>query len=129
MAPLDWSKPFHLSTFYNTILGPAYAAAGLPVSQPAVGKQPAWLGVRLNDLRHTFATMLLLAGVHLLQVSRWLRHGQASLTLDVYGDWIPAEDGGAGNQLPEPTALVDTATARQTEDTSNMRQLFGRRLG
>ncbi|WP_261781659.1 site-specific integrase [Rhodococcus sp. BP-332] len=127
VAPLDWSEPIHLSTFYNTILRPAYAAAGLPVSQPATGTQPARLGVRLHDLRHTFATMQLMAGVHFLQVSRWLGHGQASLTLDVYGDWIPAEDGGAGKQLPEPAApSVATPAEERIAKLTNVVQLFGR---
>ena len=39
-------------------------------------------------LRHTFATMQLSAGVHLMQVSKWLGHSTFSLTLDVYGDYI-----------------------------------------
>lgn len=124
VAPLDWSQPVHLGTFYDTILRPAYAEAGLPISAPATATTPAVRGVRLHDLRHTFATMQLMAGVHFLQVSRWLGHGQASLTLDVYGDWIPAVDGGAGNQLPEPTAL---ASVDEHPQQSNVVQLFGRR--
>lgn len=128
VAPLDWSMPVHLGTFYDTILRPAYAKAGLPISAPATATTPALRGVRLHDLRHTFATMQLMAGVHFLQVSRWLGHGQASLTLDVYGDWIPAEDGGAGNQLPEPTAQAQATHAEPTEP-SNVVQLFGRRSG
>ena len=63
---------------------------------------PAVRGVRLHDLRHTFATLQLSAGVHFMQVSKWLGHSTYTLTLDVYGDYIPAEDGGAVNTLPEP---------------------------
>ncbi len=126
MAPVDWSEPVHPSTFYDTILLPAYEGAGLPISAPATATTPAVRGVRLHDLRHTFATMQLMAGVHFLQVSRWLGHGQASLTLDVYGDWIPAEDGGAGNQLPEPTAQ---ASVDEHIEPSHVVQLFGRRSG
>ena len=118
----------HLGSFYDTILRPAYEAVGLPISAPATATTPAVRGVRLHDLRHTFATMQLMAGVHFLQVSRWLGHGQSSLTLDVYSDWIPAEDGGAGNQLPEPTAKVSAEPAEDSEP-SNVIQLFGSRSG
>jgi len=32
-----------------------------------------------------------------------------TLTLDVYGDYVPEQDGGAANILPEPPAPVRTA--------------------
>ena len=59
-------------------------------------------GVRLHDLRHSFALLQLSAGVHLMQVSQWLGHATYSLTLDVYGGYIPQADGGVPNALPEP---------------------------
>jgi integrase len=43
-----------------------------------------------------------------MQVSKWLGHSTFTLTLDVYGDYIAEEDGGAGNNLPEPPAPVRT---------------------
>lgn len=78
-------------------------------------------GVRLHDLRHTFATLQLSAGVHFMQVSKWLGHSTYTLTLDVYGDYIPEGDGGALNTLPEPPA-----PAKQADLPSNVVQLFGR---
>jgi hypothetical protein len=59
---------------------------------------PAVEGVRLHDLRHTFATLQLSAGVHFMQVSKWLGHSTFTLTLDVYGDWIP-EQGRPGREV------------------------------
>jgi hypothetical protein len=38
-------------------------------------------------------------------------HSTYTLTLDVYGDWIPEQDGGAVNALLEPTALERRAEA------------------
>lgn len=46
--------------------------------------------------------MQLMAGIHFMQVSKWLGHSTFTLTLNTYGDWIPEEEGGAGNNLPEP---------------------------
>lgn len=82
------------------------AALALPASRPATKGAPAARGVRLHDLRHTFATLQLSAGVHFMQVSKWLGHSTFTLTLDVYGDYIPEEDGGALNTLPEPPVPV-----------------------
>lgn len=36
-------------------------------------------------------------------------HSTFTLTLDVYGDYIPEQDGGALNTLPEPPAPVQPA--------------------
>ena len=55
-----------------------------------------------------------------MQVSKWLGHSSFTLTLDVYGDYIPEEDGGALNTLPEPAA-----PAKQADLPSNVVQLFG----
>jgi hypothetical protein len=37
-------------------------------------------------------------------VSKWLGHSIFTLTLDVCGHYIPEEEGGAANNLPEPPA-------------------------
>jgi hypothetical protein len=46
-----------------------------------------------------------------MEVSKWLGHSTFTLTLDVYGDCIPEEDGGAANKLPEPPASAKPAEA------------------
>jgi hypothetical protein len=51
-----------------------------------------------------------------------LGHITYTLTLDVYGDYIPEEDGGAANTLPEPPAPAKQAEAT----TRNVVKLFGR---
>jgi integrase len=43
--------------------------------------------IRLHDIRHTHATLLLKAGVHIKVVSERLGHATPSFTLDVYG-WV-----------------------------------------
>ncbi len=102
------------------------AALRLPVSRTAMADQPAQQGVRLHDLRHTVATMQSMAGVHFMQVSKCLGHSTFVLTLDSYGDWIPEEDGGALNDLPEPTALDSAVVEQAVREPTNVVQLFGR---
>lgn len=45
--------------------------------------------IRFHDLRHTAATLMLLNGIPLLVVSRRLGHAKPSVTLDVYGHYLP----------------------------------------
>ncbi|WP_353961355.1 hypothetical protein [Antrihabitans cavernicola] len=126
-VPHDWSQPVAMGTFYETIFKPALAAMGLPVSAPAHDGQPATRGVRLHDLRRSMAVMQLTAGTHFMQVSKWLGHSTFTLTLNTYGDWIPEEDGGAANVLPEPPAPANLVPAESVP--SNVVQMFGRRSG
>jgi integrase len=46
--------------------------------------------VRLHDLRHTHATLLLKAGVNAKVVSERLGHQSIAITLDLYGHVLPA---------------------------------------
>lgn len=127
VMPLDWSQPPELGTWFETILAPALVEAGLSVSRPARDGQPAVRGVRLHDLRHTFATMLLSSGVHFMQVSQWMGHAQFTLCLDTYGDWIPSQDGGALNNLPAPASIATpTQGTEDVQDLAPVIQLFGR---
>jgi hypothetical protein len=68
---------------------PVLEAIDLPPSRPATGTTKAVRGVRLHDLQHTFAVLELSAGVHFMQVSKWLGHSTFTLSLDVYCDYIP----------------------------------------
>jgi integrase len=120
VAPLDFSEPIDPGAFYKNLLRPALEAVGLPASRPATKDAPAVQGVRLHDLRHTAATLWLSSGVHFMQVSKWIGHGTFTLTLDVYGDYIPEDDGGAVNPLPEP------APAKPAENPNNVISLIGR---
>jgi integrase len=52
----------------------------------AAGLKP----IRLHDLRHSYASAALAAGVHVKVVSEQLGHSTVALTLDVYSHVIPA---------------------------------------
>jgi integrase len=45
--------------------------------------------IRIHDLRHTYATIRLLRGHNIGDVSYQLGHSSISMTYDVYGHWIP----------------------------------------
>ena len=47
--------------------------------------------------------MSLSAGEHYMMVSKWLGHATFTVTLNVYGDYIPEDEGGTQNCLAEGT--------------------------
>ena len=63
--------------------------------------------IRLHDLRHTHATLMLEAGVHPKVVQERLGHANVSMTIDRYSHVIPALQESAA-ELVE--ALVHGAT-------------------
>ena len=60
--------------------------------------------IRLHDLRHTHATLLLAGGVPVKVVSERLGHATIALTLDIYAHVLPAMDGDAADRFG---ALLD----------------------
>jgi integrase len=57
--------------------------------------------IRLHDLRHTCATILLMAGKHPKYVQELLGHANISITLDTYSHVIEGMDGGLGDAMDE----------------------------
>jgi integrase len=60
--------------------------------------------IRLHDLRHTHATLALLAGVHPKVVQERLGHSSISVTMDTYSHAIPAMQADAAATI---AAVVD----------------------
>lgn len=57
--------------------------------------------IRLHDLRHTCATILLMAGKHPKFVQEMFGHANISITLDTYSHVIEGMDGGLGDAMDE----------------------------
>ncbi|MBM3456918.1 MAG: site-specific integrase [Armatimonadetes bacterium] len=78
---------------------------GSPLAPPAVSSHVARLLRRLDlpgtmhTLRHTHATLLLVAGVHARVVSERLGHSTVKITLDRYSHVVPGLDRGAADSL------------------------------
>lgn len=81
-----------------------FGAAGVPFSASSLGERAnrAWTAaelrpITLHECRHTFASMMIAAGVNAKALSTFMGHANISITLDRYGHLMPgAEDEAAG---------------------------------
>lgn len=90
-------EPRNLERDYRQILG----VAGLPY-------------IRIHDLRHTAATLLLTQGVHPRVVMELLGHSQIAITMNIYSHVVPALRKEAANQMDAiltPPGPVATSVA------------------
>ena len=66
-----------------------------------IARRASLPGTRFHDLRHTFASLMLLAGIHPKIVSEALGHSSVAFTLDVYSHLVPGLQEAAGKRLDE----------------------------
>jgi integrase len=62
--------------------------------------------IRLHDLRHTSASLMLNHGIPLIVVSRILGHSKPSITMDIYGHLLPGIQAGAAELMERLTTPV-----------------------
>jgi integrase len=73
------STNLRIGNFRRRVWWPALDASGLPRS------------VRIHDLRHTCASMLIARGAHAKAIQQHLGHSSITVTFDVYGHLLPDE--------------------------------------
>lgn len=86
--------------------------------------------IRMHDLRHTFASLLIQQGESLVYVKEQLGHHSIKLTVDTYGHLIPGGNKAAVDRLDElepasirnPTATTDLCTLSQEHTTTRKRK-------
>jgi len=67
----------------------------------AIGESLGLKGIRLHDLRHAHASILLKQGVHPKIVQERLGHSSISTTLDIYSHLLPGMDKAAARRFEE----------------------------
>jgi len=82
-----WGRPIYRRQFVGHVFKVALVRAGLPRK------------IRLYDLRHTSATLLLQAGEHIKVVSERLGHSGVWITLEIYVHVLPGMQRDAANRL------------------------------
>jgi integrase len=78
--------------------------------------------VRIHDLRHTAATLLLVQGVHPRVVMELLGHSQISVTLNTYSHVVPALRRDAADKMDAILITGPVATKVATKTTSDQIQ-------
>jgi integrase len=63
--------------------------------------------IRFHDLRHTAASLMLQTGIPLLIVSKRLGHAKPSITLDIYGHFMPSLQEKAAEIMDELIITVE----------------------
>lgn len=85
-------KPLRKSNVERRVWKPIRDAAKMPDGKPIPE-------IRFHDLRHTAATLLLLAGVNPKIVQERLGHAKISITLDTYSHVLPGMQDAAADKL------------------------------
>jgi integrase len=85
---LDSGKPDPEFVFVNTKGGPMCREAFRDALNTCLDKAKL-PKVRIHDLRHAYATIRLMRGHNVGDVSYQLGHSSIAITYDVYGHWIP----------------------------------------
>jgi integrase len=103
---------------------------GKPFDPPTVTHQfvklarKAGLAARLHDLRHTYASIMLAAGVNIKAISQALGHANVSITLNVYSHLLPGAGKSAAlkfERLFEPWLASDVGKMLASEDEIDTR--------
>jgi len=66
-----------------------------------IARRAGLAGTRFHDLRHTFASLMLLADIHPKIVSEALGHSSVAFTLDTYSHVVPSIQKAAAKRLDE----------------------------
>lgn len=91
--------PLRRDLLHKRIFRPAVEEAGLPP------------GLRVHDLRHTCASLLIELGAHPKVIQEWLGHKSITVTIDVYGHLFPSLSEALAERLDELFRQVGDAPA------------------
>jgi integrase len=96
---------------------------GRPFRPEAVTKRAkdAWesaelAAITLHQCRHTFASLMIAAGVNAKALSTYMGHANIGITINLYGHLMPGNEAEAAGLL---TAYLDRATAVQAAEAAN----------
>ena len=73
--------------------------------------------ITLHEARHTFASLMIAAGVNAKALSTYMGHANIAITLDRYGHLMPGNEGDAADLLDAYLERATAATARTAEVT------------
>ena len=104
--------PLRHSNFTQRVWRPGVKAAEVPE------------GLRIHDLRHTAAALMIAAGAHPEHIKRHLGHSSITVTMDQYGHLFPSESAAIADRLDvmlpgSRTDKIRTKRPRMTSDRAD----------
>ncbi len=106
VCPSVLGKPMQGSALLQRGLRPALQRAGLRA-------------VRFHDLRHSFASNLLEAGVNIVTVSKALGHANVQITLTIYASAVPKARQGASDRMATLVGLPEKVETKWKQIEAN----------
>lgn len=94
-------EPTQLDLVFRDVDGDVLEPRRISDIFPVLAKQSPLPRITLHDVRHSYATMMLLSGVHPKIVSQRLGHATVAITLDLYSWVLPSVDGEAAERGAE----------------------------
>ena len=97
----------------------------MAVPYPLLHELTAWKAaeltpIGLHEARHTFAPLMIAAGVNARALSTYMGHASVSITFDRYGHLMPGSVSEAAGMLD--AYLARGGTARQSRDNGDLMQ-------
>lgn len=83
---------------------------------PKLLKRAGLHHIRIHDLRHTFASLLIQPGESLAYVKEQLGHGSIQITVDTYGQLVP----GGNRQAVDKLDGLENETLRNLSATNTL---------
>ena len=84
--------------------------------------------IRVHDLRHTFASLLIQQGESLAYVKEQMGHHSIQVTVDIYGHLVPGGNKTAVDRLDDLSVLPVEATIRNPGATTTEDIVLGGQL-
>jgi integrase len=103
---LDCETPWILPNFHSDTSGRSPRPPGwLSAEWAKLRKRHGLATTRLHDLRHWHASVLIKAGVPIVEISDRIGHAQTSTTWDIYGHLLPDDAGRSAGAIGAEMAL------------------------
>jgi hypothetical protein len=94
--------------------------SGSPGGSSSTPKRPACPKIRLHDVRHSYATAALAAGIPAKVVSERLGHANIAITMDTYSHVLPGLDAQAAGTVARPLTKRPAGRRRRREVKANL---------
>src|SRR4051812_18755891 len=87
---------------------PIARSADGPSRRGRRGSQQGFLGLTPHDARHSYASLMIAAGVNAKALSTFMGHANIAITLDLYGHLMPGSEAQAADLLDAYLTLEAT---------------------